>query len=113
MHNLLFDPVSKVESVDSCSELSCGAPQTSTHPQTTSAAAPPPPSQFLEVETCLPSSPSNEDDSVNPVIATPEVARLESQMDAWCLDLKRNVLVRYWLLVLLQLCTMYVPDFLC
>lgn len=34
-----------------------------------------------------------EDDDIHPLVADPEVARLETHLDTWCLDLKRNVLV--------------------
>ena len=36
---------------------------------------------------------SHDEEVQQPLMVDPEMARLENQMDIWCLDLKRNVMV--------------------
>ena len=80
--------VSKVESDDAHSELLDATPLSSIE-------VPPPksssPIQPVEPERALLGD--LEEDDIHPLVADPEVVRLETQLDTWCLDLKRNVLV--------------------
>ena len=81
--------VSKVESDDAHSELSDATPLSSIEvlpPKSSSPIQPVEPGRALLGDL--------EEDDIHPLIADPEAVRLETQLDTWCLDLKRNVLVR-------------------
>ena len=99
--NIQSCTVSKVESDDAHSEVSDTVPVSSASVQLPSVVVPPPkssrPLQAEDLETSLqsPSDQSHDYEDANhaPLVGVPEAARLETQMDAWCLDLKRNVLV--------------------
>ena len=90
--------MSKVESDDTHSELSGATALSSVTAQLPSATIPPPkcvPLQTEDLERSLTRDESHdyEDDDSHLQVNNPEVAQLETKMDAWCLDLKRNVLV--------------------
>ena len=80
--------MSKVESEDVHSEVSDAT-------LLSSVEVPPPrsssPIQPIELERAL--LHDLEEGDIHPLVADPEVVRLETQLDTWCLDLKRNVLV--------------------
>ena len=80
--------VSKVESDDAHSELSDATPLSSIEV--------PPPKSSSPIQPVVPERALFGDlgeDDMHPLVADPEVVRLETQLDTWCLDLKRNVLV--------------------
>ena len=80
--------VSKVESDDAHSELSGATPLSSIEvlpPKSSSPIQPVEPGRTLLGDL--------EEDDIHPLIADPVAVRLETQLDTWCLDLKRNVLV--------------------
>lgn len=88
--------MSKVESDDIHSELSGAPPPSSVTAQLSSATIPPPkflPLQTENLERSSTESHDYEDDDSHLLVNNPEVAQLETKMEAWCLDLKRNVLV--------------------
>ena len=90
--------MSKVELDDTHSELSGAPPLSSVTAQLPSATSPPPKFLPLQTEDLERSSTRDEshdyeDDDSHKLVNNPKVAQLETKMDAWCLDLKRNVLV--------------------
>ena len=84
--------MSKVDSDDTHSELSDAAPLPSVVPL---PPKPPSPLRMVESEKTGDQSHDNKDDTIPQLFVNPEVVRLETQMDTWCLDLKRNVLVKF------------------
>ena len=90
--------MSKVESDDSHNELSGAPPLSSVTVQLPSATISTPnfqPLQTEDLERSLTRDESHdyEDGGSHLLVNYFEVAQLETQMDAWCLDLKRNLLV--------------------
>lgn len=92
-----------MESDDTHSELPDASPPSSIAAQPPSATFPPPKFQLLlqteDPKRSLSRDQSHdyEDDDHHMLVNSSEVhvAQLGTQMDAWCLDLKRNVLVCY------------------
>ena len=98
MYVLSTHPVSKVESEDTRSESSDAVPLPSISVPLHSGLAPPPkastPLQMDDLDASSRGLDDDHDDSALPLVAgNPESLRLETKLDAWCLDLKRNVLV--------------------
>ena len=77
-----------MESDDTHSELTDAAPLSSVE-----VSPPKPPSPIQPVEPQRELLGDLEEDDIHPLVVDPEVVRLETQLDTWCLDLKRNVLV--------------------
>ena len=102
--------MSKVASEDTHSELSDGAPLPSVSaPLHSDRVAPPKASTPLlveELETSSRGLDDDDDDSTLPLAGNPESVRLESKLDAWCLDLKRNVLVSLLNVIVMS----YIPQ---
>ena len=82
--------MSKVESDDAHSELSDATPLSSIEVPPPKSSSPIQPVELVEPERALL---GDLEEDIHPLVVDPEVVRLETQLDMWCLDLKRNVLV--------------------
>ena len=80
-----------MESDDAHSELSDATPLSLIEVPPPKSSSPIQPVEPVEPERALLGD-LGEDD-IHPLVADPEVVRLETQLDTWSLDLKRNVLV--------------------
>ena len=100
-----------MESEDTPSESSDVVPLPSISvPLHSNLALPPKASTPLQMDDLDTSSRGldDDDDSALPLVAgNPESVRLETKLDAWCLDLKRNVLVSQSLRLVYLLCVIY------